>query len=147
VQLRLGVGKGVNRTITVCYLHSKFKKATQKVFFYSCCVTNGTDERNERIQFTQTHTQTHTHTTKTHLHEDLALLWLGGSVQTHVGVGVQIEEALQHVQHLGHLQAKRKQWRSSRSAMGACTSKGVKFSSTSTLAICADGDHKNKQRI
>lgn len=34
---------------------------------------------------------------------DLALLRLGGAVQAQVGVGVQVQEGLQHIQHLGHL--------------------------------------------
>lgn len=42
-------------------------------------------------------------TPTTHLHQDLALLRLGGSIQPHVRVAVQVQERLQHVQHLGHL--------------------------------------------
>ena len=34
---------------------------------------------------------------------NLSLLRLGGAVQAQVGVGVQVKESLQHVQHLGHL--------------------------------------------
>jgi len=33
----------------------------------------------------------------------LSLLWLGGAVQAQVCVAVQVEEGLQHIQHLGHL--------------------------------------------
>ncbi len=33
----------------------------------------------------------------------LSLLRLGGAVQAQVGVAVQVEEGLQHIQHLGHL--------------------------------------------
>jgi hypothetical protein len=34
---------------------------------------------------------------------DLSRLRLGGAVEAHVGMAVQVEESLQQIQHLGHL--------------------------------------------